>query len=85
MSDMREIRDNLLCDLRQEIAQVAWAAGVQCSILQDYASLGDDRGLEYSLRQLSAYVRSAVRAFNQLHSIEVAREFEAPETIGGAQ
>jgi hypothetical protein len=83
MSGVRQIRDNLLCELRQEIAHVAWAAGVQCDILQDYASIGDDAGLEYSLRQLSAYVRNAVGAYNQLHSIEVAKEFEAAETIGG--
>lgn len=78
MSDAPKTRDHLLIELRQEIAHVAWAAGVQCGIAQDYAAIGDDRGLEYSLRQLTAYVRSAAQAYNQL------REIDPPSQIGGA-
>jgi hypothetical protein len=76
-------RAHLLGELREEIAGVAWATGVQCNILQDYCSIGDDAGVEYSLRRITAYIRSAAFAFNRLHEIEKLDEPEKRGSIGG--
>lgn len=43
---------------REEIAELAWRAGVETGLLQTYATVGDDAGLEYATRRLTAYTKA---------------------------
>lgn len=62
---------------RQHIADLAGVIGVNAEIVERYAELGDDAGLEYQLRRLILHVRAATATFKDLAEIENARRAES--------
>ena len=53
-------------ELRSIIAENLGLAAIQISLVQTYADLGDDRGLEYALRRFAAYAKLAFATFEDL-------------------
>jgi hypothetical protein len=57
---------------RQHIAELAGVIGANAEIIERYAELGDDAGLEYQLRRLILHVRAATATFKDLAGLERA-------------
>jgi hypothetical protein len=53
-------------ELRAFIGETMALAAVHANIAADYADLGDDKGLEYSLRCFAAACKSALATFADL-------------------
>lgn len=62
-----------LDELREFIGESLGMAAIHARIGTDYAGLGDDRGLEYSIRSLVAYTRAAYEALVDLKEKKAAR------------
>ncbi|MBG0801644.1 hypothetical protein IYW40_09120 [Methylocystis sp. H4A] len=62
---------------RAHIAELAGVIGANAEIIERYAELGDDVGLEYQLRRLVLHVKAATATFRDLAAIENARRAES--------
>lgn len=62
---------------RAYIAELSGVIAVNAEIIERYAELGDDAGLEYQLRRLVLHVRAATATFKDLAAIENARRTES--------
>ena len=56
--------------LREYIAECISLAADQAGLVQSYAEIGDDKGLEYALRRFAAYAKSAFSTFQDLKAIQ---------------
>jgi hypothetical protein len=52
--------------LREFIAENIFLAGMQTELICTYASLGDDKGMEYALRRFTAYAKAALSTLSEL-------------------
>ncbi|MFO1126473.1 MAG: hypothetical protein U1E25_15105 [Methylocystis sp.] len=62
---------------RAYIAELAGVIAANAEIIQRYAELGDDAGLEYQIRRLIPHVRAMTATFKDLAEIENARRAES--------
>jgi hypothetical protein len=57
--------------LRREIADTAWSVGVHSSLVIDYAALGDDQGLRYALKCMTACNKAVLNTFKALIELKI--------------
>ncbi len=62
-------------ELREEIAALLATIAVYCGTGQQYAALGNDEGLQYSLRCAIACIKNAIANYNDL--VKANREAQA--------
>jgi hypothetical protein len=55
-----------VAELRDFIGEIMALAAVQAGLAETYASLADDRGLEYALRCFAASSKAALQTFADL-------------------
>jgi hypothetical protein len=60
------VETNPLDNFREFIGETLAMAQVQAELGATYAAIGDDAGLEYSVRRLVAYTKAAVGTLNDL-------------------
>jgi hypothetical protein len=65
--------------LRARIREAAGRAALQAQMAMDYAELGDDVGLQYALRCLVAYTRSALATLSNLNALRINEHRRAAE------
>lgn len=65
---------------REDIAGTAWSVGIYAEQIQRYCALGDDVGLDYSIRCLIASTRAAATVLAELKKMkaEQAKRQAAP-------
>lgn len=73
ISDTAPSHDDARAYLRQEIAELAWAMGVQTEILQRYCLLGQDHMICHSVRQIRSVYRALYEITRRLHELELKR------------
>ena len=56
--------------LREYIHEVVKRAAIQAEIAMQYAELGDDAGLDYTIRHLVAYTKSALATMADLKAMK---------------
>ena len=61
---------------REYISEALAMARIQAEIGEAYAALRDDAGLDYSLRRLAAYVKSAREIYGDLKAMKAQRSTE---------
>lgn len=59
--------------LRDFIGETLFLARIQADLAVTYAEIGDDTGLEYTTRRLTAYVRAALATLKDLRNDKEAR------------
>ncbi|HEY8381585.1 MAG TPA: hypothetical protein VIL09_05475 [Microvirga sp.] len=59
--------------LRDFIGETLFLARIQADLGVTYAEIGDDIGLEYTTRRLTAYVRAALATLKDLRKDKEAR------------
>ncbi len=58
--------DSLRPDMREAIHDYAGTAAAHCSLIQTYAEIGDDTGLEYAIRRFLTYARAIAGTFKDM-------------------
>ncbi|GEO13799.1 hypothetical protein [Microvirga aerophila] len=59
---------------REFIAEMLALAQIQADLGTTYAAIGDDAGLEYTVRRLAAYTRTAVTVLKDLKGMKEAND-----------
>lgn len=71
---------DMLPELRGQVCEAMASAAHYMMLAQEFATLGDDNGAAYALRQSVAYFRYGIGTFNQLADIR-----KQTEQAGGQQ